>query len=90
MMVNSMEVISQKNLDKLIEMGFEIKYKNDGIIRLFNGKYNFGVDLYHSHPRDEYQGIYMSITDIDGKEVKHCKGRNVISNVKRWIELVLE
>ena len=31
-----MEVISQKNLDRLIDMGFEITYKADGFIKLFN------------------------------------------------------
>ena len=84
-----MEVISQKNLDKLIDMGFEITYKADGFIKLFNGKYNFGIELYRSDSIDTYQGIYMSITDIDGVEIKSCKGRNVISNVTRWIENVV-
>ena len=31
-----MEVISQKNLDRLIDMGFEITYKVDNFIKLFN------------------------------------------------------
>ena len=84
-----MEVISQKNLDRLINIGFEITYKADGFIKLFNGKYNFGIELYRSDSRDTYQGIYMSITDIDGVDIKSCKGRNVISNVTRWIENVV-
>ena len=84
-----MEVISQKNLDRLIEMGFEITYQADGFIKLFNGKYNFGINLYRSDSSDTYQGVYMGITDIDGMEIKSCKGRNVISNVTRWIENVV-
>ena len=84
-----MEVISQKNLDRLINIGFEITYKADGFIKLFNCKYNFGIELYHSDPRDDYQGVYMSITDIDGVEIKSCKGRNVISNVNKWINNVV-
>lgn len=83
------ELISQKNLNKLIEMGFEVTYKENGFIRLFNGKYNLGLDLFQSDPKDDYQGIYMSITDIDGCELKSGKARNVISNVTRWIENVI-
>lgn len=83
-----MEVISQKNLDALLDMGFEIRYQAEGCMRLFNGKYNVGIDLYHSEQRDDYDGVYMSITDIDGVELKQCKGRNVISNITRWIEAI--
>ena len=84
-----MEVISQKNLDKLVAMGFEITYKSNGFIRLVNGKYNFRLTLFKPDPKDEDQGICMSIEDIDGIELKSGKARNVISNVTRWIENVI-
>lgn len=80
-----MEVISQKNLNVLINMGFEITYKEEDFIKLYNGKYDLGIRLYQPDKKDSYNGVYMDITR-DNISVKECKGRNVISNIERYIE----
>lgn len=81
-----MEVISQEKLNALIGMGFEVACKSDGYIRLVNGKYPFQITMYHSDPMDDWQGVYMSINDLDGKEIKLYSARNAISNAARWIK----
>ena len=44
-----------------------------------------GIDLYQSDKKDTYSGVYMDITK-NGISVKECKGRNVISNITKYIE----
>lgn len=77
--------ILENNLDKLQEMGFVITYQKEDYVSLYHGGYDLGIELYCSEIRDEYQGVYMSICR-DGKEIKQRKGRNVISNITRFIE----
>lgn len=84
-----MEVISKANLDTLIGMGFEVTYQAEDYIKLFCGKYNLGIDLFCSDPKDDYTGVYMHLTDVYGVVLKEGKARNVISNVKRYIERVI-
>lgn len=81
--------ILENNLDKLQEMGFEITYQKEDYVSLYHGGYDLGIDLYCSEIRDEYQGVYMSITR-DKKELVHCKGRNVVSNITRYIQKAIE
>lgn len=80
-----MELISNKNLKILTEMGFEVTYRTDDYIKFYHGIYDRGIELYYADKKDEYKGVYMDITR-DGIVVKSCKGRNVISNITRYIE----
>ncbi len=80
-----MEVITQKNLQTLIDMGFEVTCKSEDFIKLYNGEYDVGIDLYKPHEKDTYTGIYMDITK-NNVSIKECKGRNVISNISRYIK----
>jgi len=84
-----MEVISKKNLNKLLAMGFEVKCEMKDFMKLVHKEYSFGITLFCSDERDPFQGVYMSIDDVTGTELKLCKGRNVISNVTRWINNVI-
>jgi hypothetical protein len=69
-------------------MGFDITYQADGFIKLYNGEYDLGIVLYKAEERDDYSGVYMDITR-DNIAIKECKGRNVISNITRYIEKVV-
>lgn len=85
-----MEVITDKNLKKLEDLGFEKTYmsENGDFMRLVHKEYHFRITLYKTDPRDDYQGIQMSIDDIDGKQIKQYKARNVVSNARRWLERI--
>lgn len=80
-----MEIVSQKNLEILIDMGFEITYQTEDFIKLYNGKYDLEIDLFQSEERDFYSGVYMHIIR-DNIVTKECKGRNIISNITRYIK----
>lgn len=83
--IEQLNKILENNLDKLLEMGFKITYRKIDFIKLYHGGYDLEIELYCSEIRDDYQGVYMSI-GRDGKEIKQRKGRNVISNITRFIE----
>ena len=83
--IEQLNKILENNLDKLLEMGFEVTYQKIDFVKLYHGGYDLEIHLYCSIIRDEYQGVYMSICR-DGKEITQRKGRNVISNITRFIE----
>lgn len=83
-----MEIISRKNLNKLLEMGFEITFESDSFVTLYHGQYDLGIDLYLPDKKDDYNGVYMSITR-DRIALKECKGRNVISNITKYINNII-
>ena len=81
-----MSLIEDRKIEEIKALGFELIYDRPEWIKFYHNEKNVGVDFYHSHMKDSYQGIYMDFT-IDNKSYRlnEYKPRSCLTLIRRFL-----